>query len=135
MQNSTVFHRFFPDFQNPSRFGWLRSEHPWGCVDNLLLIQFRAKRPVNPAYPAELNTLGDHLRKARLDRGLSQPEVARILQVTSDTVTGWELNRHKPRGKSARVIIEFLGYSSLQINAAFHEAKEPKHQSKFSAFD
>ncbi|MBK7407208.1 MAG: helix-turn-helix transcriptional regulator [Saprospirales bacterium] len=64
---------------------------------------------MNPAYPRDLNTLGDHLRKVRLDRGLSQPEVARILQVTPDTVTGWELNRHKPRGKSARAIIEFLG--------------------------
>ncbi|MCB9284588.1 MAG: helix-turn-helix transcriptional regulator [Lewinellaceae bacterium] len=63
---------------------------------------------MNPAYPVELNTLGDHLRKTRLDRGLSQPDVAKILHVTPDTVTGWELNRHKPSVKSARAITEFL---------------------------
>lgn len=70
----------------------------------------KAKRPLNPAYPSELKTLGDHLRKVRLDRGLSQSEVAKILQVTTDSVTGWELNRHEPPARLAKRIIEFIGY-------------------------
>ena len=73
-------------------------------------IQLRAKRPINSAYPVELNTLGDHLRKIRLDRGLSQPDVAKILKVTTDSVTGWELNRNEPTPKFAGAIIAFLGY-------------------------
>lgn len=36
----------------------------------------KGKRAINPAYPVNLNTLGDHLRKIRLDRRLSQPDVA-----------------------------------------------------------
>jgi transcriptional regulator with XRE-family HTH domain len=64
----------------------------------------------NPAYPGELKTLGDHLRKARLDRGLSQPDVAKLFNVTTDTVTGWELERHQPTAKFARAIIAFIGY-------------------------
>lgn len=65
---------------------------------------------MHPAYPDECITLGDHLRKVRLDRGLSQSDVARVLHVTPDTVTGWELNRHAPPPKSAATIIVFLGY-------------------------
>ena len=57
-----------------------------------------------------MNTLGDHLRKVRLDRGLSQSDVARRLDVTTDTVTGWEMNRHQPPAKLAKAIIDFLGY-------------------------
>ena len=73
------------------------------------------KRAENPAYPAELRTLGDHLRKVRLDRGLSQPDVAKILNVTPDTVTGWELNRHIPPPRSATAIIAFLGYFPFTV--------------------
>jgi transcriptional regulator with XRE-family HTH domain len=62
------------------------------------------------AYPTFLSTLGDHLRKVRLDRGLSQPHVAKIFNVSTDTVTGWELNRNKPQARLAKKIIQFLGY-------------------------
>ena len=77
-------------------------------------IQLKGIKPSNPAYPTELNTLGDYLRKTRLDRGLSQPEVARLLHVTPDTVTGWELNRHEPPARLAKAIIAFLGFYPLQ---------------------
>ena len=63
-----------------------------------------------------MHTLGDHLRKARLDRGLSQPEVARLLKVTPDTVTGWELNRYEPTIKCAGAIIAFLGYFPFTLD-------------------
>ena len=76
----------------------------------------KTKRPTNPAYPAELITLGDHLRKTRLDRGLSQPKVARILKVNTDTVTNWELNRTEPAAKYAKLIIAFLGYFPFTRN-------------------
>jgi transcriptional regulator with XRE-family HTH domain len=72
--------------------------------------RFIGKKRDNPAYPTELNTLGDHLRKVRLDRDLSQSDIARLLNVTTDTVTGWEMNRHEPPAKLAKAIIDFLGY-------------------------
>ncbi len=58
--------------------------------------------------------MGDHLRKVRLDRGLSQPDVARILKVTTDMVTCWELNRNQPTAKFAKAIIDFIGYFPFQ---------------------
>lgn len=78
-------------------------------------IQLRGKRPINPAYPVELNTLGDHLRKVRLDRGLSQPDVAKILKVSTDMVTCWELNRNQPTAKSSKAIIDFIGYVPFKL--------------------
>ena len=36
--------------------------------------------------------------------------------VTPDTVTGWELNRHKPSFKFAKVITEFLGYFPFKVD-------------------
>lgn len=80
--------------------------------------QFRVKKPKNPAYPAELNTLGDHLRKIRLDRRLSQPEVARILNVCPDTVFHWESNEHEPTVQYASRIIAFLGYFPFSFESA-----------------
>lgn len=78
------------------------------CI--VVIISFKAKRPINPAYPLEIETLGDHLRKMRLDRGLLQCDVADLLQVDTNTVTTWEMNRHQPTPKFAKSIISFLGY-------------------------
>ncbi|HTH22387.1 MAG TPA: helix-turn-helix domain-containing protein, partial [Nitrososphaeraceae archaeon] len=41
---------------------------------------------------------------------MMQSEVARILKVNKDTVTGWELNRHEPPARMAKKIVQFLGY-------------------------
>ena len=81
---------------------------PVRCI--FVNLTLKCKRPINPAYPKQLKTLGDHLRTVRLDRGLSQPEVAKLLKVNPDTVTGWELNRHEPPARLAKRIIQFLGY-------------------------
>ena len=75
----------------------------------------KTKTPINSGYPAELKTLGDYFRKTRLDLGLSQTDVAKMLNVTTDTITGWELNRHKPTARFAKSIIAFLGYIPFNI--------------------
>ncbi len=77
---------------------------------------FRVRRSKNPAYLTELNTLGDHLCKFRLDRGLSQPEVANILNMHPDTVSHWEWNEHEPTVHYAKLIIAFLGYFPFTLD-------------------
>jgi DNA-binding XRE family transcriptional regulator len=49
-------------------------------------------RPVKlpPGYPVELRSIGDHIRKRRLDLGLLQIEVAAQIGVTENTVLNWE---------------------------------------------
>lgn len=60
-------------------------------------------------YPKELVSIGDYIRKERLDRNLSQSQVARMLDITTDTVTNWELNRNTPQVSYYPRIILFLG--------------------------
>ncbi len=76
-------------------------------------VQLSAKRPPNPAYPKELKTIGDHLRKRRLDLGLSQKKVAATLGVSLLTITGWKLGRYGPQRSHLPAIIGFLGYSPI----------------------
>ncbi len=55
-------------------------------------------------------TIGDHLRKKRLDRDLLQREVALLLRSTECSVYIWETNRTSPTLPFLPRIIEFLGY-------------------------
>jgi transcriptional regulator with XRE-family HTH domain len=57
-----------------------------------------------------LTTLGDHLRKARLDRGLRQDEVARELGVGYQTVSNWERNYSRVGPRLLPKVVAFLGY-------------------------
>jgi transcriptional regulator with XRE-family HTH domain len=71
----------------------------------------KAKKPKDSRYPSEIQTLGDHLRRRRLDLGLKQKEVARMLGVDEMTVNNWETNRRKPVVRFMPRIMEFLGYT------------------------
>jgi transcriptional regulator with XRE-family HTH domain len=70
----------------------------------------RGQTPEDPAYPRELKTLGDHLRKCRLDLGLLQRDVAGQLGVDTATITNWELGHSLPTLRWLPGIIRFLGY-------------------------
>ncbi len=64
----------------------------------------------SPEYPKELKTLGDHIRKRRLDLGLFQRQVAEQIGVTESTILNWESNATRPPVRYIRCIIRFLGY-------------------------
>jgi len=72
---------------------------------------FLGKKPLPASYPKELRTLGDHVRKRRLDLRLLQREVAALLDVSKSTLEGWEQNRHPPALRHIPAVVEFLGYS------------------------
>ena len=54
--------------------------------------------------------MGHWIRKRRLDSGLTQLQVARLLGVTECCVTNWELNRTEPEIRYLPRIIDFVGY-------------------------
>ena len=58
----------------------------------------------DPDYPKEPKTLGERIRKARMDKGMQIKELAEMLEVTEDTVINWELRGRKPRGKNLKKI-------------------------------
>lgn len=74
----------------------------------------KAPKPLGPAYPRELKTLGDHLRRRRLDLQLLQREVAEQIGVSKDTFRFWECNTTHPLPRQWEGIEMFLGYPLIQ---------------------
>jgi transcriptional regulator with XRE-family HTH domain len=72
-------------------------------------VTLRGRKP-RKGYPEEPQTLGEHLKKRRLDRGLRQKDVAGVLGVTVDSYNGWEHDRHEPEVVYWSGITDFLGY-------------------------
>ncbi len=61
----------------------------------------------------ELHTVGDHLRKRRLDLGLLQRDVAAQIGVNTATVANWELGHTAPALRWVPTIVQFLEYAPM----------------------
>lgn len=64
-------------------------------------------------YPHAPQTIGEHIRKKRIDCGLTQAELGKILKVSSDCITFWENNRSEPQIKYYPRINKFLSYHPI----------------------
>ena len=73
-------------------------------------VRLTTRKPDNPTYPKAVKTLGDHLRKRRMDLGLLQREVALQLGVDPMSVNSWEVGRTVPQVRFIPAVITFLGY-------------------------
>ena len=72
-------------------------------------IQIPLEKQQLPGYPEFPITVGDHIRKKRMDLGLLQREVAEIIGVTESSVWNWEHGTEPELQYNPR-IIKFLGY-------------------------
>lgn len=61
-------------------------------------------------YDFEPKTLGEYVLKRRLFLKLSQPQLAKLLGVSTETILNWELNYRKPGINHIGKLIQFLGY-------------------------
>ncbi len=68
------------------------------------------KKPLKQTYPDNPQTVGEHIRKKRIDSNQTQLEVATIIGVDEDTITGWELGRYVPQVHFYPAIIKYLRY-------------------------
>ena len=78
-----------------------------------IVAQFSAisvYRRILKRAPKNPQTLGEHLRLARIDRGLKQTELAQLLGVVYQTVEKWEHNLAPMCSKSRARVVAFLGY-------------------------
>ena len=69
-------------------------------------IKYTIKRPraLPEGYPMRPKTIGECMRKRRIDLGLFQKDVARVIGVDVNTITLWKKGRYKPsRGCLGRV--------------------------------
>ena len=95
-----------------------KKPHGHPCVA-FLPIRLSARKPSNPVYPKEIKSLGDHIRKARLDRRLLQQDVATLLGVDETSVWQWERNRTDPQVHFIPAICGFLGYAPWEPPEGF----------------
>ena len=68
------------------------------------------KSLIRKPYDFEPETLGDHVRRKRLEMGLTQKEVANQLGVVPWTILNWEKGHTNPPIASIPAIKQFLGY-------------------------
>jgi transcriptional regulator with XRE-family HTH domain len=73
-------------------------------------LSLKTPKPLPPAYPKSLKTLGDHLRTKRLDLGLLQKQVGEQIGVCEEVIYLWESNARTPLIRYIPKIIQFLGY-------------------------
>ncbi len=87
--------------------------------------QISAQKPANSLhfqrlrrYPATPTTLGEHLRKKRIDLSLSMTQLAKLLGlgITNTAVEKWEKNQNRPTEFHRRRLIEFLGFDPATPN-------------------
>jgi transcriptional regulator with XRE-family HTH domain len=63
-------------------------------------------------YPANPTTLGEHLRKKRIDLSLSMTQLAKLLGlgITDTAIEKWEKNQNRPTQPHRQQIVKFLGF-------------------------
>jgi DNA-binding transcriptional regulator YiaG len=68
-------------------------------------------------YPANPKTLGEHLRKKRIDLALSMTQLAKSLGlgITDTAIEKWEKNQNRPTESCRRLIVEFLEFDPATI--------------------
>jgi DNA-binding transcriptional regulator YiaG len=71
-------------------------------------LHFRQSRD----YPANPKTLGEHIRKRRIDLHMSMTQLANALElgVSKAAIEKWENNQNCPTKENRRRIVEFLGF-------------------------
>lgn len=70
----------------------------------------KASLPKPRNYPKRILTIGDELRKERIDRNLTQYEVAQIIKVNRNFIYEHELNQRELTIFALHKISLFLGY-------------------------
>ena len=79
-------------------------------------VVLRQKRQ-STEYPITINSLGDHLKKRRLDLGLQMEQTASRLGCHPASVANWERNRTTPGIAHLPRVLGFLGYDPRPIEA------------------
>ena len=70
-------------------------------------------------YPKELKSLGDHVRRRRIQLGLLQKEAAKQIGASKASIVSWEMNRYEPATLYIPEIIRFLGYCPFRKTDCF----------------
>ena len=73
-------------------------------------------------YPETPRSLGEHLRKRRLDLGQTQVQAAARFGISVTAYNGWEAGRIAPEIAKWPEVVRFLGYDPSPAPTTFGEA-------------
>jgi DNA-binding XRE family transcriptional regulator len=78
-------------------------------------VPLKEKKPKPKPYAESPQTIGEHLKRTRLIRGLTQAQAAAIIGVSSFTIINWEKDRTQPPVEASPAILSFLGYDPFPL--------------------
>ncbi len=71
-----------------------------------IVVSLPDKKP----YPSSLQSIGNHIKSARLTRGILIKDVIAEIHIDRETLRGWELGLFEPHVSHYPKIVNFLGY-------------------------
>ena len=108
-QVTVVFTEYTNAFSKSSTFvpAWLELRNPLHTSIKYIVC---ASRPFTypDGYPLNPKTIGEHMRKKRMDNRLMQSEVANIIGVSEESIWNWENGRTKQSKKNLEIISAFV---------------------------
>ena len=108
-QVTVVFTEYTNVFSKSSTFvsAWLELRNPLHTSIKYIVC---ASRPFTypDGYPINPKTIGEHMRKKRMDKRLMQSEVTNIIGVSEESIWNWENGRTKPSKKNLEIISAFV---------------------------
>ena len=93
--------------------------HPRVAFLPLLHIRLKCRKP--KGYADEPETIGEHIKKRRLEMGLTQAQAAARLGVSASTLLHWETGKKLPLARTLGSVIPFLGYDPFPEPASISE--------------
>ena len=75
-----------------------------------LKVAVEREKPGSSIKVSESDPIGRHILKRRLERGMLQRQLAEVLGVCEDSITGWENGHSLPQISIYPRLIVFLGY-------------------------
>jgi DNA-binding XRE family transcriptional regulator len=84
-------------------------------------VTLRGQKPPQPGYPRAIRTLGDQLKKRRLDLGMTQGQLAQEFGVDPTTIANWEHSRTTPAPNLVEAVAQFLGGEQPQESSTVRE--------------
>ena len=73
---------------------------------------------LDPKYPKDPKTLGERIRKARMDRHMMVKELAARIGVVPETVINWEKRNLKPTQRHLELLRTVLGLDAETVGSS-----------------
>lgn len=104
----------------------------FGDLPNTPSLIFDKKfcKPLPGKYPQNPTTIGEHIRKKRIDSDLSQSQLAQVIGVSSDCITNWENNRSAPQISYYPRIRQFLGFDTIDFDETTFSGRLQSNRSR-----